>query len=52
MITLPFKKNNFIYLFLGGGEGREKEMERNINLLVASYMQSDQRPNLQPRHVP
>ena len=45
------------YLFLEGGEWREKERERNINVRekhqsVASCMCLHQRPNLQPRHMP
>ena len=46
--------NDFIYLFLERGEGREKERERNIDVpekhrLVASHMPWG--PGPQPRHV-
>ena len=52
-----FAFKDFIYLFLERGEGREKEMKRNISVRekhwsVASGACPNQGPNLQPRHVP
>ena len=46
-----FFKILFIY-FLEVGEGREKEKVRNIDVLVASPMDSIRGLNPQPRHVP
>ena len=46
-----FKKNDFIYLFLDGGESREKERERNINWLPLAPAPIEG-PAPQPRHVP
>ena len=40
----------FIILFLEGGKGSEKEMERNINMLP--HMHPDWGPNPKPMHVP
>ena len=46
-----YLKKDFIYLLLERGEGREKERERNIKVLLPLV-----RPllgaGLQPRHVP
>ena len=41
---------DFIYLLLERGEGREKERERNINVLPLARPQLG--PGLQPRYVP